>query len=185
MMEQSNIVILNPDYSLRNDLDRVLLYSKKNVSDYSSPDWISYIHPIQAEILSLFTIVRPIQETIDIICSRYKITPEKVIRIITPYVNNNQPVYTMFGNNKLLFPKNVLMNTNSISKEKISYTFCNKDFICATVNLTPDRTHKSPQSMIFMLTNRCITNCKYCYADTKTKCKELSTDQILKIINEA
>ena len=36
-----------------------------------------------------------------------------------------------------------------------------------------------------MLTNKCVTNCKYCYADKKTKCIELDTEKILALIEEA
>ena len=48
-------IILNPDYLLRNDTDRIVLYSGKQVQEYSSSEWISYIHPVQAMILSIFS----------------------------------------------------------------------------------------------------------------------------------
>ena len=65
------------------------------------------------------------------------------------------------------------------------YDFSISDLQCSNVDLTPDRMHRSPQSLLFMLTNKCVTNCKYCYADKKTKCIELDTEKILALIEEA
>lgn len=54
-----------------------------------------------------------------------------------------------------------------------------------TINLKQDRMHIAPQSILLMLTNKCVTNCKYCYADKNTKNVPMSTDEILHLINDA
>lgn len=46
--------ILNPDYIIKNDINKVILYSKAKVAAYSSAEWFSCIHPVQAMILSFF-----------------------------------------------------------------------------------------------------------------------------------
>lgn len=50
----NQIVIFNPDYHLKNDINRIILYSSQNKFNYSSPEWISFIHPVQAFILQSF-----------------------------------------------------------------------------------------------------------------------------------
>ncbi len=53
MIDINNIYILNPDYHFKNDIDRIVMYSNKQVKYNASIEWIGYIHPFQAMILSL------------------------------------------------------------------------------------------------------------------------------------
>lgn len=51
MIDINNIYILNPDYHFKNDIDRIVMYSNKQVKYNASIEWIGYIHPFQAMIL--------------------------------------------------------------------------------------------------------------------------------------
>ena len=184
-MNKDGIVVLNPDYHFKNDIDRIVIYSKSEVASYSSSDWVSYIHPAQAIILSLFTTIRPLKEQLDLLCSKFHLSLEKAEQIISPFINNEEPVFTEFQANQIAFPKNVLIDIERISPEKIVYDIKPEDLRCSTINLNQDRMHKAPHSILFMLTNKCVTSCKYCYADKYTPYEELSTDRILELIEEA
>lgn len=91
----------------------------------------------------------------------------------------------LFLSYSCIFNKNTLIPLSQIEAEDMHYDFSISDLQCSNVDLTPDRMHRSPQSLLFMLTNKCVTNCKYCYADKKTKCIELDTEKILALIEEA
>ncbi len=184
-MMENQIIILNPDYHFKNDNDRIVMYSKKNVIYDSSADWISYIHPVQAMVLGVFTEKKDINEQFSSIENHLKISHDKVEKLISMYINNKTPIYTEIGKKKIPFPKNVLIPFDNIHNEDFHYDFGLKDLQCKHINLLQDRMHKAPNSLLFMLTNKCVTSCKYCYADCKTKYKPLSTKQIFDIIEEA
>lgn len=184
-MNLDSIVILNPDYHFKNDIDRIVMYSKKDVALYSSSNWIGYIHPVQALILSLFITPCPLKEQLELLSAKFNMNFEKINSIIDPYIDNEQSFCTEFASNKIYFPKNVLISIGRISFESVKYNIDTKDFQCDGIDLTQDRMHKSPQSLLMMLTSKCVTECKYCYADKKTKYEELDTDRILQIIEES
>lgn len=181
----SDIIVLNPDYHFKNDTDRVVMYSKKQVFYDSSKDWIGFIHPIQAMILGLFTSDEPKDVQFRRIGKHFNIPYDKIVELLSPYICNPNPIYTVFNGKRILFPKNVLISHASLTKDTFSYDFSMQELKCSEINLVPDRMHRGPQSLLFMLTNRCTTSCKYCYADRNTKYKELSTEEILHIIDEA
>jgi len=180
-----DIVVLNPDYHFKNDNDRIVMYSKKKVFYNSSIEWIGYIHPLQAMILGLFTIPQSLSSHCKTIEKYFKLTYEKAKQIILPYINNETPIYVKIGSERVLFPKNVLISYQMSDASKLKYDFNLDELKCGTVCLSQERMHKAPHSLLFMLTNKCITRCKYCYADCKTKYIPLSTKQILDIIENA
>lgn len=183
-MDLDDVVILNPDYHFKNDLDRVVIYSKNKVASYSSLGWKSYIHPMQALVLSMFSTCMPLKEQLKLLSEKFKLSIEKVQNLISPYINNEQPFHTEFALQEIFFPKNVLITMDRISPEHIKYDIDVQDFKCDNIDLTPDRMHKSPLSLLYMLTSKCVTSCKYCYADKKTKCEEMDTIEILELIKE-
>ncbi|MBS7348390.1 MAG: radical SAM protein [Muribaculaceae bacterium] len=179
----TTIWILNPDYVFKNDTDRVCMFSKRNRSFDSTPDWIGYIHPHQAMILGMFCEPHPIRKVITMLSNHFSIPYEKMYSLIKDFMGNKTPVYTKWHGLQIGFPKNVLIQVNPEIKN-VKYDFCTADLKCTTVDLTQDRNHKAPHSILWMLTNKCVTNCKYCYADRNTKYEPLSTERILELINE-
>jgi len=181
---KDQIWILNPDYSFKNDGDRICMYTKKERKYDSSVDWIGYIHPMQAMILSVFTSLHSINELCKELSLQLKVNIRTLNAIITKYMGNKTPVYTTWGDNKILFPKNVLISYENVNLNDIDYNFSLNDLRCNKVDVTPDRNHLAPHSVLWMMTNACATNCKYCYADRKTKYQPLSTERILNLIDE-
>lgn len=189
-MENDRIIVLNPDYHFRNDLDRIALYSFQDTASYSEANWLSYIHPVQAQILTLFAQEHSLEENITTISQSFQTPIQKVRDLITPYIQNEASVFTEFKSEKIYFPKNLLMDVSLVDKTKRHHRKggIKKEDISTgnkTINLTQDRLHRAPLYFLFMVTNKCVTNCKYCYADRNTRCTELSTPEILRIIDEA
>jgi radical SAM protein with 4Fe4S-binding SPASM domain len=179
-----NIWILNPDYSFKNDGDRICMYAKNECEYDSSNKWIGYIHPMQAMILGIFTSGRPLSDLCLELSKKLNISLKKLMAIIKEYMGNETPIYTEIGKTKVLFPKNVLIPGDDIDLDKVDYSFSIEDLQCSGIDLTPDRSHHAPHSALWMLTNACATNCKYCYADRRTKYEPLTTEQIINIIDE-
>lgn len=180
---KNKIWILNPDYVFKNDVDRICMYSKKDLAFDSTPDWIGYIHPTQAMILGLFTQLIPAQQIIDDLSKHLNSSPDEIFNLIKDFMGNSAQIFTTWETYLIGFPKNVLIDASNLL-EIPSYDFTAKELECHTVNLTPDRSHRAPHTALWMLTNTCVTNCKYCYADRQTPHQPLLTTRVLEIIDE-
>ena len=177
--------ILNPDYHFKNDVDRVAMFSKRQVDYDSSADWLGFVHPTQAMLLGTFTTGEPFEKHCAELAEHFGVAIEKVHHMIDPYLGNKEPVYTETSGVKVSFPKNVLIPVETLGDKIPSYDFTLEDLRCEHIDLTPDRTHRAPHSLLFMVTNKCVTNCAYCYADRHTRYNPLTTEQILHLIDEA
>ena len=176
-------IVLNPDYRLKNDESRISFSSLEEVSLISDPNWVSFIHPIQASILSFFTHGDTFSECVAKISHFLNIEKQKVEFILAPYIENENAFFTEWESFEIWFPKNVLIRSkkNTLTNTPVSLNYLN----CETIDLSKDRFIRGPQSITLMLNNKCVTNCKYCYADKYTKTKEMSTRKILNLIDEA
>lgn len=183
-MDRNNVYIFNSDYRFRNDTDRIVMYSGSTVHKGSTKDWTGFVHPIQAMLLGLFTDGRTFVEHCEDIASHFKISQQQAEEIMSQYVMNAECVYTKYNGIEVEFPQNVLIPLQ-VGEELPEYTFNSDDLQCQIVDLIKDRTHKAPLSALFILNNHCLTKCVYCYADRKTHCKELPTERVLAIIDEA
>lgn len=185
MMSQNETYVLNPDYHFKSDKDRIVMYSKKQVSSFSSSDWVSFIHPTQAQILNVFAVKRTFGEQCKLLALKYGISEGQISEMLAPYIENKNVVHTIFKENKIYFPQNVLIawhNVEELFKEDTNNVV---QVNCNDVNLKQDRMHIAPQSILLMLTNKCVTKCKYCYADKNTKYTPMSTDEVLHLIDDA
>ena len=183
---ENDIFIFNPDYLMRNDSHRVVIFSKSKPNCLSVPNWESFLHPIHAQIFSFFTFNKPLGVTISLL-GKYMKRDESVIRkIVFPFIENPLSVYTKYKEEKVKIPRNVIINQNRIAG-KVTFLNLNPDiFSCQNIDLITQRLYTSPQLLTFMLNNSCISNCIYCYADTKTKVKKnISTTRMLELIEEA
>ena len=180
---KNKIWVLNPDYAFKNDRDRICMYSLQKRKFDSSVDWIGFVHPTQAMILSLFTDMRPASEIISALAARFSIDENVAFSLIEKYMGNSTPVYTEWQGVKVSFPKNVLIPIDDSSVEP-DYKFDISDLRCDAIDLQPGRMHRAPHSVLWMLTTRCATNCKYCYADRSTPHTPLPTERILELIDD-
>jgi len=178
--------ILNPDYIMRNDSRRVVLFSGSRTSLSSVPNWVSFLHPLHAQIFSFFTFDRSLKITVSLLSKFLKRDEETIIKFVYPFIENPQSVYTKYKDDKVLIPKNLIVKQNK-NADKLDFLNLNPDvFSCNNIDLTSQRNFTAPQMLTFMLNNNCISDCIYCYADTKTKIsKKMATFRILKLIEEA
>lgn len=180
--------ILNPDYTLKKDSNRVILYSKRHVKNGGTIGWVSYLHPLQAMIFSLFTQERSFQDNVISLSQMMDMSVAKVYSFLEPFIENEENLKATWKGESIVFPKKMLIN----AKEAIKISEDNNKLSTVDLLTTKDvdihtkRLQTFPLIFTFMLTNRCVTQCKYCYADTKTRVKkELSTERILQLLKEA
>ena len=69
--------LFNPEYHLRQDGNRVILFSDEEVSDRSE-EWFSFIHPYHAMMLSFFDGQSNFQDEIEACASFFHLPFEKM-----------------------------------------------------------------------------------------------------------
>lgn len=180
------VYILNPFYHLRNDIHRVVLFSKGGTDNLCSRNWCTFIHPLQAVFLSFFTYKRTLEENIELLSNYFCRTKIEIYKWTCEYINNPYPIYNNSKQGKIYFPKRVLIDVDEI-KNNIKYLQLDANrFLWKKLDLKARRLYTGPLIITFMLNNHCMTQCQYCYADTVTKIKKpLKTFQWLKLIHEA
>ena len=183
---ENEVYILNPDYLLRNDLHRVAIYAGERTCSLSLPNWASFLHPLHAKIFSFFTYDRPLKENIRLL-SRYLKRDEPVVRkMIFPFIENPVSVYTKYKEEKVLIPRHVIINSKRIAGNATFLKLKPDNFDCRGIDISTRRMYTGPQLLTFMLTNVCLSNCIYCYADKKTQVKKaIPTSRVLELIDEA
>jgi|UPI00042875A7 involved moaA/nifB/pqqE family protein len=183
-------VVLNPDYYFIRDEDRVSLRSGRYVNKISNSSWLSFIHPFQAYILSLFAEGEKISNVSALVSEKYNVDKSAIEEILASYVNNETPIYTIFKSQNIQFPKNVLVDCSRISSDKKnSYSHKRSvrlnEYLDREVDLETDRIKTAPRSLLYMITQKCRTKCNYCYADILRKNTGLSIEQIRHFILDA
>lgn len=188
MLQMNKVYVLNPHYHLRHDIHRVALFSTATgaVNDCSR-NWHTFIHPLQAVMLSFFTYNRPLQETIPLLCDFFCRSTEEMITWVSEFINNPTPIYTSSPQQgEIYFPKRILIEAEEAGSALRFDQLEPNSFVWKKLDLTTRRLYTGPLLLTFMLTNKCVTHCKYCYADTSTQVESpLSTGRILELIDEA
>ena len=185
-LDKNEVYILNPDYVMRNDSHRVALFSRDKTSQLSVSHWESFLHPLHAQIFSFFTFNRPLNITVSLLGQYFKRDEQVVRNIVYPFIENQQSIYTKYRDEKVRIPKNVIISRNKISEEVVFLNLSPDVFSCQNIDLSTERNYLAPQMLTFMLNNSCVSNCIYCYADTKSKVRNrLTTNRILELIEEA
>ncbi len=188
MLQMNKVYVLNPHYHLRHDIHRVALFSTATgaVNDCSR-NWHTFIHPLQAVMLSFFTYNRPLQETLPLLCDFFCRSTEEMIKWVSKFINNPTPIYTSSPQQgEIYFPKRIFIEAEEAGSALRFDQLEPNSFVWKKLDLTTRRLYTGPLLLTFMLTNRCVTHCKYCYADTSTQVESpLSTKRILELIDEA
>ena len=187
MPEMNKVYVLNPYYHLRHDIHRVALFSTGTGAETGcSRNWHTFIHPLQAVMLSFFTYDRPLQETIPLLCDFFYRSREEITGWVSYFINNTTPVHTSTQQGEIYFPKRVLIEAEKAGSALRFEQLDPNSFVWKQLDLTTRRLYTGPLLLTFMLTNRCVTHCKYCYADTSTQVESpLPVKRILELIDEA
>lgn len=182
----NDVYVLNPNYGLRDDIYRFILFSKTNIRGVASPDWMSFIHPAHAAMLSFFTHKRSLAENWQLLARFFHCEVLKTEKLMLPFIENREAFFTTWNGREICFPKQLII---PIEKAGTEYHYKNL-FPCNPTGTTVDtytrRLYSGPLTLTLMLTNRCMTHCRYCYADTRTQVQSvLTTSRILELIREA
>lgn len=101
----SDVYVLNPDYGLRDDIHRFILFSKANRKGNASPNWMSFIHPAHAAMLSFFTHERSLNENWPLLALFFHCDASKAERLIRPFMENREAFFTTMARKENMFPQ--------------------------------------------------------------------------------
>lgn len=168
--------ILNTDYFLVNDKNRILL-----TTEYDNGLLVTFIHPIHAVLLSYFSGNEDIVSVSKRICSDFRMSEEEFYRTIQPLIENEDSVNLKYDNHVFSFPPKVLVKNDSdvvrVDLKADNYMISPPyDFQTIRLNV--------PRSIMFVVNTKCYTDCIYCYADKQTKYRPLETEDILNLIDQ-
>lgn len=186
MINPDKVYLLNPHYHLRHDVHRVVLFARGGTDQECSRNWQGFIHPLQAALLSFFTHNRTMGETLPLLCDYFCKSARTMEKWIAEFIENPHPIYTGSPQGRIYFPKRVLIEAEKAGSHLRFDCLDAGNFIWKKLDLKTRRLYTGPAIITLMLTNRCITHCKYCYADTNTAVTNpLPTGRIMELIDEA
>lgn len=179
--------ILNHYYTLRHDQKRSYIMSQGDGFNKKpfpvNVGWMSRIHPAYAMMLSFFS--EPID--LSIACSNiadfFQLPIDGIKDFICNLLSAEEPTYTTLDGSTSGFPINLIIEADKEFTPRIKYS--PEEFKFEELDFKTTRMFLAPISIVFMPNNNCITDCIYCYADTKTKPTQMSFDQIKTFVREA
>lgn len=176
-------IFLNPNYQLRQDGNRVILYGEENY-EYHSEDWFSFIHPFHAMMFSFFKGQKECEYEIQEFAHYFSLSYEEAVDIVKGYLNSEQK--DLYSNGNIyFFPKNVLVERNVPLEEKINDYETSDFHVEGEPDLKSLRTH-FPVSINLELTMKCYVDCCYCYANRGIQRNgQMSTQEIISLIKNA
>ena len=181
--------ILNPYYSLRNDLKRILLCKSPSFKvplEIAEDDIFVFIHPAHAIAFSFFDGGSTLLECLKRISSLFQSSLEESFDFIKPFIENCDRIGIEFDGVCFEFPKNILLD-NSESKfrirERIDY---NELILNEELDFFTNRLYEGPSTIRLLVNTVCATDCIYCYVDRRIKdnCK-IPVERLIEIIHEA
>lgn len=180
-MELLDILILNPNYFIRHDETRSLLWarSEKVTKDFFTVSFHSFIHPYHGQLLSLFDGNNTVEDVLDksILGNKDR---SGAFEFISRMVENEKN-FRVNGEIEFLFPKNLLLRkkekcvaSNSLHQD---YSFIKLDFQSTKLNF--------PLYITYMVNTICHTDCIYCYADCRVRKKrQIPLEKIEELFDE-
>lgn len=181
-MELSNVLYLNPNYFIRHDETRSLLWARdfKVSEDRYSVSFHSFIHPYHAEFLSLFNGNNTIEDVVKKSCLG-KLFGLSTLKFIEKITGNLKPFSVGYAENESFFPINLLLKEKP---ENYQYGNSMVDFSFDTLDFKTKRLN-FPLFITYMINTSCYTDCIYCYADCRTrKQRQLPLSKIMELLDE-
>ncbi len=180
-MNSEPIYVLNPDYILRRDNNRVIITNR-----YSEPgidDFMGFMHPIHAVILSFFNGENHMEKAVGQVAQLTGQDTAVIQKIVQPMLDNEDALHFHYENRHFSFPKRILVKKG---KSQTSISYNPREFFIPKAEMDLDtRRLNSPLDILFMVNTRCFTDCLYCYADRSREVKPFPMERLRKIIKEA
>lgn len=194
-LDKNNIYIINPAYKIRNDKKRFIITNNnskfltekwKDHEEYTSSfSWIT--HPYLAYIYNFFRGNKSLSEILTILSTLSNIEEDELLKSFIPIIENEDIVFVPILNTGAFpIPKNFIIKAtdDDIVREDFINEIDINDIIL-NVDTTTLRNY-IPNEMYLMLTDSCVTDCVYCYADKTHKVdKILPFDRVKEILAEA
>ncbi len=170
--------ILNKDYTLCNDVKRIMLVSSQGTDRNIN----LFMHPMHAILLSTFNGDRTLNENIVIVSEAFSISQKEAAEIIRPFLDNPEGLTIRYDGNSFYFPPHMLIEAaeNEIRNDLAADEY----LIPPPYDFKTPRANR-PRRILFVINLTCATDCFYCYADKKHRYVPMSTKRICEIIEEA
>lgn len=178
------MISLNPNYRIKYDMKRMILFFKKENNSCDVYDWVSFIHPIHAYIVGVFAFEHDITTAKSIICKKLNISKESINSFIYNLLENTNYSHINVGDIICNFPPRLLINENCKHPQINLAMVIEEGLKIKNVDTKNKRLFSGPLDITWMLNNKCFVNCSYCYADTSFKCSELNFKQFCEIVDE-
>lgn len=178
-------VSLNPDYFLKWDIKRVVLYSKSDIHNEGTRNWCSFLHPLHALILGTFACEHNFSKAIELIKKYCAIKVEVIEKFILRLIDNTDFSHLDFDTVHLNLPPNLLLSGKYEHSQHNIQNVIQKVLAIREIDLEEPRLLHTPLKIIWMANNHCPVNCIYCYADVNHKHKELSLERFEQLMTEA
>jgi len=118
-MKQEDIYVFNPEYLLKPDKNRILITRRSN--DPRITDFIGFVHPVYAILLSLFDGEKELAGVIRSAVSILKKDQAIISRIVLPLLENKETLYFRFEDRDFSLPEQLLVKKSSVfSYEKLN-----------------------------------------------------------------
>jgi pyruvate-formate lyase-activating enzyme len=168
-------LVLDPRLHLRPDVDRAILYPK-NSNDFDEGNFVKLLHPLDAILLGLFDGTRTTSDVARMWGQLMGVPEEDAFSYLSKLLSIRLVPQRNIGD--------MLVSTSIQTASE----FTPADYLVPndTVNLT-DLRCRIPICMQLLPTMRCVTDCIYCYADTREGKNRplLSVRRIQQILEEA
>lgn len=178
--------ILNHYYILRHDTKRTYLLSSRYVANASvtiEANWQSRIHPAYAMMLSFFSDPVELGQVCHEIAEFFSFSEEKVLSFIQNLINANEVTHTEIGGGVSTFPAGLLIEESKEFATRQKYS--PEDFKFEELDIKSERAFNAPVSILWIPNNNCMTDCIYCYADTKTRKGNMTIPEIKRFLRDA
>lgn len=188
--------IINPAYTIVPDKKCTFITNSKKFDTFNKnidvdSGFYQSLPPLYAYIFSYFTGKHTFEETINDISEKTGIDKLLLTEFVKPFINNSEKILIQLHEihsskiqNQNWIPINFIIESSNIVRDDIHEA---SDFLIPKQNwnLSEYRT-AFPHRLTLMLTNKCRTECIYCYADKTHNIETLlSTEKYIEIIREA
>jgi len=194
MIELNEKYIINPVYRFRSDIKRVILSNNKSMffdnfdrsKDRSYSDsFLSILHPYVAYLFAFFNGELTLKDSISEISNIMGKPFESVLDVFSQYIENEeQKQYKMTPNRFAPIPINFIIKKGN-GKTRNLLEGIDIEGMAKNIDLETVR-FNIPEEVTLMTTQKCLTDCIYCYANKEHKIeKSLSFSRIKELIEEA
>lgn len=177
-------ILFNPEYHLRQDGNRVILFSDEELSDLSE-EWFSFIHPFHAMMFSFFDGQSPYDEEVDRCAAFFNLSYKQTEEIVNRFLDKDRWFTIKSGESFINFPKNTLLLIEAGSQTRKVQSSPNDFCYIGKPDYNSIRL-KYPISINMELTMKCYANCLYCYANRNLRDNSMLTiSEIKDVIKQA